>query len=550
MTARRGALVVVLLLALAACRPAGAAPDGSTGSGTPSSSPAAEGGTMRWAVSSPIAITPHAVVDSAGMLVVDSLFDSLTALTTAGEVLPSAATRWEVADGGRRWRFTLRPGATYHDGTPVRADDVARAWARTVADGRTGPHLADVVGYDTVRRRGSGRLAGARAIDDATLEVVLSTPDMSFPATVAHPSLAPLPPAAFEDEAGFALEPVGNGPYRMAEPWVPGQFIRVQRADEWNNGPAERSSERIRELLFRTVDPDDAYVGFQQGRIDVAPVPAGALEQARRTYGVRGDLDRGPGVVETHVPDLYFLAFRVDQPPWDDPEVRRALSRAIDRQAVVDAQGERRLDVARTIVPPAIPSAGTAFCDACVHLPTLAAAAFARADVTDLTLTVDAQGGHEVVANRIRSDLAELGVDLTVRTVPFDEYLAALDAGELTLFRFGWHAQAPHAGAMLEPVVGGTAPDAPGDGANYTGYASEIVDGLLARARVAESAADRDALWTQAEQVALDDMPVVPLFSSRQRQVVSDRIDGLAITPWGTATPERARLVTEPEVVP
>lgn len=537
---------VVLVALLAACDPA----DGptsqataATGTAAPSArptDPVARGGTLRWAISQPAAITPGEVTDDAGLLAVDALFDSLTSVDEDGEVRPAAAVRWRSSGNGRVWRFTLREDARYHDGRLVRARDFAASWAHTVSLGLTGTQLQDVEGYRAVRAGRADRLSGVRAVDGTTLEVRLGRPMQDLASLVAHPTLAPLPADA-ADARGFAREPVGNGPYRIAERWSRGQFIRVERDPGWQNGPSERSSGRVREIVFRVMDSDAAYVAFQQGRVDVAPLPAGARRQALRTYGP-AERGRGPGVVDTPRPTLYFLAFQLDTPPWDDVEVRRAFSRAIDRAALVDAEHDLELDAGRWIVPPALQMGAPALCDTCLHLPSLAAAAFERAGVTEVTLTIDAEGGHERIARRIRADLAQVGVEVVIEMLPFDDYLAGIEAGEIALYRFGWQAEYASPGAMLDAVVRSGTPRERGDGANYGGYADDRVDALLDRAGRASSPGRRRRLWLRAEERALRDQAVVPLFSFRERTVISDRVHDLVLTPWGTATPERARL--------
>lgn len=535
---------------LAGCDPAADVPSVTGSEAAPStmaSSPAAAGGgTLRWAIRDPAGITPATGTDDAGLLVVDALFDSLTAVDAEGGIHPRAAVRWRALDDGRRWRFTLRRGGRFHDGSRVTARDFLTSWATTVDQGRTGGQLQDVIGYDAVRQGRADTLAGVRAIDELTLEVRLRRPAMDLPAVVAHPTLGPVPADARPARRRFAAQPVGNGPYRMPERRGP-DFIRVERFDRWRNGARERSAQRVREILFRALDPNAAYVAFQQGRIDVAGVPAGALQQALRTYGP-ADGPGGAGVVDGPTPDLYFLGLRVDRPPFDDVEVRRALSRAIDRQALADAQGDLALDPARRIVPAAVPDRGPVSCDSCLHLPSLAAAAFAQAGVTELTLVIDAGGGHDRVARAVQSDLAAVGVDLAIEELPFEEYLARLAAGDLGLYRFGWQAQYPTPGAALEPVVGSGAPAEAGDGANYGGYASDAVDDLLAAAGRAADPSRRRELWAAAEAQALADQAIIPLLGFRQRTVVSTRVRGLQVGPWWSATPEDSRIVADPDV--
>jgi oligopeptide transport system substrate-binding protein len=118
------------------------------------------------------------------------------------------------------------------------------------------------------------------------------------------------------------------------------------------------------------------------------------------------------------------------------------------------------------------------------------------------------------------------------------------------MYRFGWQAPDPTAGAMLEPIARSGAPAERGDGANYGGYTSERVDDLLDRARRADSPTRRQTLWATAEPQALDDQAIIPLFTFRPRVVSSDRVSGLVVTSWGTATPERANIMTSDTVEP
>jgi len=101
---------------------------------------------------------------------------------------------------------------------------------------------------------------------------------------------------------------------------------------------------------------------------------------------------------------------------------------------------------------------------------------------------------------------------------------------------------------MLEPLLRSGTPEEAGDGANYGGYASEDLDDLLDEARAMESPDDRQDVWAEVERIALRDQAVVPLFTFRQRTVISPRIENLTLTPWDTATPEHARIVNDPEI--
>ncbi|MDP8971220.1 MAG: ABC transporter substrate-binding protein [Actinomycetota bacterium] len=504
------------------------------------------GGTFRWGIQEPAAIVPPAVSDPHGVAVVDALFDSLTAWDppAGGEgggadaaggqgsaLVGAAAVHWGADASATTWTFQLRPGATFHDGSAVTAQDFKFAWEVAVGLDETGPgyQLRHVEGYEAVRSGQARQLAGVAALDDRTLQVRLSRPFADFPAVVAHPALGPVPGGVWTvDPAAFRNRPIGNGPFRAAEAWAHGRFIRLARYEGWRNGPRPRTA--IDEVLFQIIDPDTAFVAFQQGRLDFTVLPPGALEEATARYGVSRDGYRGPGVLLGDEPVMYYLAFNVTRQPFDDPQVRRALSVAIDRSAVARDSLDGNLEVARSAVPPAIPGARPGTCQACNHSPAAARQVLAERGVRAVTLWFNRGGGHEAIAERVRRDLAEVGVAVSFRSVDFPRFLAALRSGEADLFRFGWTADHPTLDEALYPLFHS-------DGwANFGGYGDPEVDALLDQARATLDEVQRRQLYQRAEDLALGrDQAIAPLVTFRHRAVVSDRVVGFTYGPMGTA---------------
>ena len=535
-------LVPALALVVAGCD---AAPPSAPGAPLADSGPsppaaAADGGTFRYSMEEPRTIVPGDVVDASGLTIVDVVFDSLTARRPDGQIGPGAASGWEASETASTWTFHLRAGATFHTGEQVRAGDFVFAWTRAVRAGAAGYHLRDVLGYDELRDGTAATLAGAWAPDDDTLVVRLARPDAEFPAVVSHPALGPLPQERYRaDPQGFAERPSGNGPFRLFEPWARDQFIRVERYDAWRGGAG---SVPLAMVEFRFEDADTAYVAFQQERRDFAPLPPGALEEARGRYDV---LD-GPSA------QLYFLGVNLRAPPFDRVETRRALSLAIDRNALPAILREGNVTPARSAVPPGVEGARPRPCAACVHDPDEARRLFAEAGVTDLDLWITPGGGHEEVARVLGEQLAAVGV--TVRTrMPgapsepggLDRYLAALRSGEASLFRFGWALDHPTLGDALTPLFAGGLADAEG-AANYGGYAQADVDALLNQARSMLDPEERRALYHQVEDLALNrDQAIVPVMTLRHAAVVSDRVEGLVLDPLGGVNLHEARLVDE-----
>lgn len=501
-------------------------------------------GTFRWAVQEPGAIVPAQATGRDDLAVVDALFDSLTALDENNRPVPAAALLWGSDPSATRWTFTLRPGATFHDGTPVDAASVARGWA-AVAAGPAAHLLADVAG---AAGAGGGPIAGVRAVAPDQLEVDLVRPMASFPAAVAHPALAPLPVAAVDPD-----RPIGNGPFRAEQPWAHGRFIRLARFPGWANGSqapdpgpgaasgAETTSARVDELLFQILDPDAAYLAFQQGRVDFTALPLGALAEAVARYGRSADGYDGPGVLLGGMPVTYHLAFTLNAPPFDDREVRRGLSLAIDRERLAAENLDGGLDPARRLLPPAVAgdaadaaAAAAAECAHCRYAPAAAEARFVRRGIDELPLTISRGGGHERIADALRRDLAAVGVRLRIRALDFTEFRAAAAGGEPGAYRAGWTADHPTPDDVLLPLLHTPDPARALGEANVGGYSAPDVDALLDAASAMFDPTARRALYDEAERLALNrDVAIVPLLTYRHRAVASSRVAGLRYGPTG-----------------
>lgn len=600
LTSVAGAAAVVLLLA--ACdtpvdEPAPAAVPQPPPAPTAPAPETVTGGTLRFAISEPQTV-PLDAVEPDSLIVADALFDSLTAWGPDLVLAPAAARSWETEDG-QTWRFHLRPDARFHDGTPVTAADFKFAWDLAARQGTAGFHLRRVEGYTSTAAGLSSGMSGVDAPDDHTLVVRLREPYGQFPVVAGHPALAPLPRAAWQrDPVAFRRQPIGNGPFMAAEALVPGQFLRVQRFDGWRNGPAPA---QLDEVLFQFMDAETAFLAFQQGRLQVSRLPEGAVETAQQRYGRADDGYRGTGVIDGVTPTVYFFGFDVTAEPFDEPEVRQAVSLAIDRERIARTVLGGNVEPADALVAAAISGREDA-CDACVHDPERAADIFAEHGVDAVTLWFNRDGGHRVIAERIRADLVVAGVRrVTFRAPPFEGLVEAIGAGQAELFRFGWQPEYPIADDILYPLFhseeipwdddpaseeategqrgapgtetptpaatatatpaatatptpAATATSTPtasqrggqGRGHNYMRYADPEVDALLADARATTSSMRRMYLHRRAEDLLLQrDQAVVPLFFYRHQLVVADRVVGFALNPMGLVDLHRVLLRPE-----
>ncbi|MEG1451448.1 ABC transporter substrate-binding protein [Brevundimonas sp.] len=240
-----------------------------------------------------------------------NLFEGLTRLTPNGTVAPSLAEDWNVSPDGLSWTFRLKHGVTFSDGTPFNAGIVRFSLMRIVADGSTNAQKALFAPIRAVD-----------VVDDHTVNIHLSRPVANLPYLLAWGDASMVSPAS---AATNGTAPVGTGPYRLGRWQRGGELELVRRDDYWGRAP------QIRQLIFRFIgDPAAAFAAVRAGDVDAFPnYPAPETLQ---------ELKRDPSLVVTQglSEGKVIMAMNNARAPFNDIRVRRALSYAIDRQAIID----------------------------------------------------------------------------------------------------------------------------------------------------------------------------------------------------------------------
>lgn len=545
-------LTVVVALLASACTlgepdapgtPAVTAPEDPPTVARPSGADDNVGGSFRYALDrDPAAIDPRFLTDDEGRAVADALFDSLVALDAHLGVVPAAARSWEVDADGTVFTFHLQPDATFHDGSPVTARDFVRSFNRIVSGTATPASFlaslfAPVAGYDDARAAGV-RMAGLEAVDDLTLVIRLAEPFPEFVEVLADPGLAPTPPAADASPRAFAERPVGNGPFQMAEPWQHEQFVRVARYPDYYGEPA-----LLDEVVFQIYahDPglDEQYADLEAGQLHFAGVPVGRRDRTIEEFGISDDGYAGPGVLDGLATTLYYYGFNTERPPFDDPDVRRAVSLLIDRDRIVEeiTRGTRR--VAAGIVPPSIPGARAGSCLYCRYDPERAVELVGERELEPFTLVHNAGRTHEAVARLVAADIERaLGVAVDVVSKDLRTHVRDLRAGEMEIFRLGWDADHPSPGSYLHPLFSSSTLGVD----NLTRFQDPEVDELLAQARAEPDEDARGELYHQVEQRVLDVAALAPVMFYEHDRVVAPDVRGFVYTAMGTVDLARVWL--------
>lgn len=541
----RGVVTMALsVVALVGCTASGEAPEEEETSGAPApvEEPEAEepddeepraGGTLRIGLTSdPTSIDPRFVTDPAGERIVGALFEPLVKLDDRDAVVAAAAEDWEVLEDGRSFRFTLRD-ARFHDGSPVTAEAFKRTFDR-IMDGTAEPPsflaylLEPVQGAEQAQAQGGG-LSGVVVEDERTLRIDLDQPRPGFLMTLSHPTLVPLPEEADTDLERFADQPIGNGPFVMLEPREPGVFLRLSRNEDHHAPPL------LDEVVLQVYGEDDRDAQWQDlldGVLQVSEILPERLDEAEEEFGSSRDGYHGPGVLTGVSGTVYLYGFETTREPFDQPEVRRAISLSIDRDKLADEVMQGTRVAADSLVPPPVPGSQRGACDHCRHAPDEAQALLeaAEVDLEALTLTHMRGRTHAAIAESMAEDIeAALGIEVELEAEDLQPYVLAVRRGEVPFFWLGWEASEPDPGAYLHPLFHSSQIGLD----NLSRFEDEQIDELLEEAVSAPSTAAAAPRYREAERRILDEAPMLPLLWHRHAVVVGPAVQDLYWSPLG-----------------
>jgi oligopeptide transport system substrate-binding protein len=473
------------------------------------------------AIPEPATLDPMRIQDPGSALVARQLYEGLTRWDPVLEkVRPGAAESWRASPDGTTFLFRLRPGMTFHDGSPVTAESFVFAFDRLALKANAADlayTLEDVAGFEEVNRQGiSGHLNGMVAQDELTLLIRLSRPNHDFPIILTHPGLVPLPRQAVNDVDTFLAQPTGNGPFQMAEPWSPGESVTLKSYAGFIRTP---DLDGIRFLTY----PDSAasWVDFVRGRVHVAEVPSGQIQAAEETYGAEGF---------TPFLKSEYYGLNLTSEALKDRDLRAAINFGIDRDAIARTIYRGTMTPPRGIVPTGMPGFQENLCvDLCTYKPDRARSLVQKVPgrMREVTLEYTSGGPEAEVARFVANDLSDIGIRVKRKSYPFPKFLKRLQNNEHEAYRLGWIAEYPSADVFLSPLFTSTSPD------NHSGLSSAKVDQLLAEARRSASDGKRLQLFIEAEKEIMASVPIVPLGSFITRWAAQDDVRGIRFDVMG-----------------
>jgi peptide/nickel transport system substrate-binding protein/oligopeptide transport system substrate-binding protein len=469
-------------------------------------SPASTGVYRRPLGNDPVTLDPARIRDIYSLSVAQQIFDGLVQFDHTLTVTPALAQFWKASRDGLHWTFMLRKGVKFHHGREVTADDVVYSLTR-ILDPRVRSGTADlfltIKGATEFRDGRAQRVAGLSAVDPHTVQVTLTEAPVPFVSVLAvgHAKILPRELVEQQGEA-FGLRPVGTGPFKFVR-WERGQEIVLAANPDYFDG-----APRLARVVFRIFTGEQRDLMFQQ-------FEAGALEDTQiPTRGYRQILASQKYLhVKRPMFSLRHYGLNTRMPPLSDRRVRQALVHAIDREAIVEEIFLGRHAPARGILPPGTlgynPRLPGAPYDPARARDLLAQAGYPQGRGLPPLAIWSSVRGEDILRehDRIRKDLEAVGVRAEFHYLAdWPAFSKQMAEGKLPIFLRAWFADVPDPENFLVKLFHSRSPR------NYMGYANPVVDGLLLRAQAEGDPAGRVALYRQAEELIVQDAPIIPVW--------------------------------------
>lgn len=470
-------------------------------------------------LSDAVSLDPHGSNDTPSSNVAYNIYEALLIQDENMELQPGLATEWEMVDD-LTWQFTLREDVTFHDGSEFNADVVQANFERILDEDIASPRAFL---YEMVEE--------INVVDDYTVEFVTEYPFSPLPAHIAHNGGGLMSAEVIAEdyeaiengsEPGSVIneKPVGTGPF-VFESWTPGDEIVLNRNDDyWGGAPALDS------ITFRVVPEGSTRLAdLETGAIHISdPLSPSDVSRVEGTDGM--SVNSQPSV------GLSYIGFNAQKEPFDDPLVRQAISKAIDKDTIIngiyDGVG----------LPAESPLAPDVFgydenVSGLEYNVEEARELLAEAGYEDgfsTTLWTNDNQDRIDTATAVQAQLQEIGIDVQIEQVEWGAYLEDTAAGEHDMFILGWTTVTGDADYGMYPLFHS---DNFGEAGNRTFFATDELDSLLEEARQSSDEDERLDLYSRAQEILVDEAPMLYIHHMEFLLAVSDDVEGLWQHPTG-----------------
>ncbi len=492
------------------------------------------------------------------------LYDRLLSLDSNLNIVPELATEWDISPDGLVYTFHLRSDVFFHDnacfpggkGRKMTAKDVVYSLERCCDPGTRSVQfwafkdkVAGATEYYQSRIEGKsdvGSIKGLEAPNDSTFRITLLAPYAPFVYYLVNSLGCVVPHEAVEKYGkDYFQHPVGTGPFEFTE-WEPDRFIKLKRnANYWQR------DERGNQLPLL----DNVEITFiQDDKIQFAEFSKGNLEES---FGIPTELF--PLVVDANTRGLlpeyrnyvlqaepallsWFFDFLNTTPPFDNADVRRAFSYAVDREKIVRyvLRSAPYAPAEHGLTPPVMPgyditSIAGYSADEGKAREFMAKAGYPGGKgFPTVTLTVYPEPKLVQVAEAIQDMLSKtLNISVKIQIVQFAQLMELSEAGKLQFWGTRWYGDYPDPENYLNLLYGKLVPTDAGQPSypNSTRYNNPQFNELFEKAVATNNLAERLALYRQAEAIAMQDAPAIVLFYEMHYRLLQPYVRGNALDP-------------------
>jgi cationic peptide transport system substrate-binding protein len=451
------------------------------------------------------------------------------------------ATSWTKSKDGLSYTFNLRKGVIFHTTayfTPSRhfnADDVLFSFNRTL-DTR---HRYHYIGGGSYRKTLNDSLIKISAISPYKVKFELSHPDSTFMANLATDSSVILSKEyadhLYDKGTQTQLDklPIGTGPYKFKE-YKRDELIRYYRhEDYW------KRDDVIHQLVFDiTKNGSSRIAKLLTHECDISAYP---LPQELPLLQERKDIE----VIKGRVLNVGFWAFNTDKPPFDNILVRKALSHAINLDAIMDAVFYNQATKADSLLPP-ISWAYHRNEQPIQYNPHKAKQLLEKAGHADgfkmniwaTPIQRDYSPNARKMAELMQADLAKIGVEAKIVSFEWATFRKKLSEGKHDSVIIGWSADNADPDNFFRPTLSCSAKST---GSNRAFWCNDEFDDLLSSARINSDMSDRKAIYRKAQSIINREVPLFPIAHTHKFQAHLTSISGLVINPYGSISLAEAK---------
>jgi oligopeptide transport system substrate-binding protein len=484
--------------------------------------------------SGPLTLDPAISSEMSSHIYVMQIFSGLVKFDTQLKPVPDIAESWNVSADGKTYTFKLRKDAKFHDGRQVMASDIKysleRACYPDTNSQTASTYLSDIIGVQDALKGKTRDLAGVKVIDDYTLQITIDAPKAYFLSKLAYPTAFVVDKKNVESGTNWWQKPNGTGPYKLTK--YSSDNLIVLEPNQYFYGTKATATVAFHILAGIPVSL------YETGKLDVVEIS--------KEYIDRAEDKAGPFASQLHIyPEfsLQYIGFNAAKPPFDDPLVRQAFCYAVDKGRIIRLIQKDMATKAEGIIPVDMPGynkdiKGLDF-DPVKARELLAKSKYGSADkLPPITLTNAGFGGVDVedyLGAIIQDWKQNLGVTVTVRLLEPGAFHYNLQQEADEMYALGWIADYPDPQNFLDTLF------YTGGEYNDSHYSNKDLDALLDKAAVEKDYDTRMNEYQQAEQIVVDDAPVLPLWFGRSYMLVSPKVHNYDIDPLGVP---RLNLVT------